>query len=144
MPQTRQETLRPDRREGRLERAGRLVRGWRDKVRAKPGLAHAWPVLVFVVGLLLIAVGVGLAVLPGPLTIPPVLLGLWVWSTEFEWAHRMLSPFKKKAKDAWAHAKRHPVSATLLTVGGLAAATVAFWATSHYHVVGRVEEHLGL
>ena len=55
--------------------------------------------------------------LPGPLTIPPVLLGLWIWSTEFEWAHRFFRPFKEKGKDAWAHAKRHPVSSTVLTVG---------------------------
>jgi hypothetical protein len=43
---------------------------------------------VFLAGLLCIAAGVALSVLPGPLTIPPVLLGLWIWSTEFDWAQR--------------------------------------------------------
>ena len=38
---------------------------------------------IFVLGLLFILGGLALAVLPGPLTIPLVLLGLWVWSWEF-------------------------------------------------------------
>ena len=63
---------------------------------------------VFVAGLLFIAVGVALAVLPGPLTIPPVLLGLWVWSTEFAFAERIFESFKRKAKDAWEHAGATP------------------------------------
>ena len=144
VPQTREETRRPDRSKGRLTRFRSHVRDWRQSIRTKPGMAQAWPVAVFVVGLLLIALGVGLAVLPGPLTIPPILLGLWVWSTEFAWAHRLLAPFKKKAKDAWAHGKRRPVSSTLVTIGGLAAAAVAFWAIGHYQLLGRVEQLLGL
>ena len=62
----------------------------RARIRSKPGLGQAYRVGVFVAGLLCIALGVALAVLPGPLTIPPVLLGLWIWSTEF--AGRGASP----------------------------------------------------
>ena len=40
-------------------------------------------VAVFVAGLLLIIIGLVLIVLPGPLTIPPILLGIWLWSREF-------------------------------------------------------------
>jgi hypothetical protein len=50
---------------------------WRERVRSKPGLSQAYRVGVFAVGLLFIALGFALAVLPGPLTIPPVLIGLW-------------------------------------------------------------------
>jgi hypothetical protein len=50
--------------------------GRRDRVRSKPGIGQAYRVGVFVVGLLCIALGFALAALPGPLTIPPVLLGL--------------------------------------------------------------------
>src|SRR3954452_22853850 len=46
--------------------------GWRDRMRSKPGVAHAYRIGVFILGLLCIVVGFGLAVLPGPLTIPPV------------------------------------------------------------------------
>ena len=58
--------------------------------------------------LLFVALGIALTVLPGPLTIPPVLLGLWVWSTEFEWARRFFAAFSRKARDAWQHARQHP------------------------------------
>lgn len=52
--------------------------GWRHRLRTNPATHQLWRVAVFVVGLVCIAVGIALAVLPGPLTIPPVLLGLWV------------------------------------------------------------------
>ena len=116
----------------------------RDRIRGKPGLGHAWRIGVFLAGLLCIAAGFALAVLPGPLTIPPVLLGLWLWSTEFEWAHRMFAAFKKKGEEAWEHAKRHPVTSTVITVGGLALAGAAVWAVYHFHLVDRGKELVGL
>ena len=141
---TRREAGCPDCTDG-LGRATPVERhGWRDRIRSKPGLAQAWRVGVFVAGLLCVAVGFALAVLPGPLTIPPVLLGLWIWSTEFEWARRFFVTFKAKAKATWAHAKQHPASSVLITVGGLAAAGVAFWAVGHFEVVARIEDALGL
>ena len=117
--------------------------GWRDRVRSKPGIAQLYRVCVFLAGLLFVALGVALAVLPGPLTIPPVLVGLWIWSTEFEWARRFFVSFKQKARDAWAHARRHPVSSALITLGGLAAAGAAFWAVGHYQLVDRLKDAVG-
>jgi hypothetical protein len=117
---------------------------WRHRIRSRPGLAQAWRVGVFVAGLLLVALGLALAVLPGPLTIPPVLAGLWVWSTEFDWARRFFDTFKEKAKVVWAHARRHPVSSSVITVGGLAAAGVAFWLVGRYELVDRIKELVGL
>ena len=116
----------------------------RDRIRRNPGLAQVWRIGVFVAGLLCVALGVALAVLPGPLTIPPVLLGLWIWSTEFHWARRFFETFKEKARAAWAHARRHPLTSTLITVGGLAAAAVAFWAVGHFELVDRLKELVGL
>lgn len=118
--------------------------GWRDRIRSRPGLARVWRVAVFVAGLACIAVGFALAVLPGPLTIPPVLLGLWLWSTEFTWARRFFDAFEHKAKEAWHHARVHPVSSTIITVGGLGAAAAAFWAVSHYHLIDRARTAVGL
>ncbi len=116
--------------------------GLRDRIRSKPGLREAYRVGVFALGLLCIAAGIALAALPGPLTIPPVLLGLYIWSTEFEFAHRFFESFKAKAHDAWAHAKKHPVSSAILTVGGLVAAGVAIWAVSYFDLVGRAKDAL--
>ncbi len=135
----------PDERADALGGERPVERGsFRDRVRGKPGIGHAWRIGVFLVGLLCIAAGVALSVLPGPLTIPPVLLGLWIWSTEFEWAHRLFASFRKKGKEAWAHAQRHPVSSSVLTVGGLALAGAAFWAVGHFQLVDQAKDLAGL
>jgi len=118
--------------------------GLRDRIRAKPGIGQCYRLAVFVVGLLFIVLGVALAVLPGPLTIPPVLLGLWIWSTEFRFAERLFDSFKRKASEAWAHAKRHPRSSALITVGGLAVAGLAFWAIARYELVAKAKDAVGL
>jgi uncharacterized membrane protein YbaN (DUF454 family) len=113
-------------------------------VRAKPGVGHAYRVGVFIAGLLCIGLGFALAVLPGPLTIPPVLLGLWIWSTEFRFAERLFDSFKSKAKEAWSHAKAHPASSAAITIGGLAAAGAAMWAVSHFELIAKSKDAVGI
>lgn len=140
---TRREAGCPDCSDG-LGRAAPVEKhSWRDRIRSKPGLAQAWRIGVFVAGLLCVAIGFALAVLPGPLTIPPVLLGLWIWSTEFEWARRFFVAFKEKAAATWAHAKHHPVSSIVITGGGLVVAGVAIWAVDRFAVVDRVQAVIG-
>jgi hypothetical protein len=117
---------------------------WRDRTRRKPGIGQAYRVGVFVLGLAFIALGIALAVLPGPLTIPPVLFGLYIWSTEFAWAHRLFESFKQKGREAWNHAKLHPVSSTIITVGGIGAAIVAVWAVNHFDLVAKAKDAVGL
>ncbi|TFV48138.1 PGPGW domain-containing protein [Blastococcus sp. TF02A-35] len=117
---------------------------FRERVHRNPGVAMAWRVTVFAAGLLLVMLGVALTVLPGPLTIPPVLAGLWLWSTEFDWARRFFASFRRKAVAAWRHARQHPVSSLAVTVGGLAAAGAAFWAVGHFQLVERATTALGL
>ena len=147
-------TTHPDARRARGARGGprdglgeavRVPRGSRRaRIRATPGLAQAYRVGVFVAGLACIAGGVALAVLPGPLTIPPVLLGLWIWASEFRFARRFFEAFKIKAREAWAHARRHPRSSTAVTVGGLAAAAAAMWAVGRFELVDRARAAVGL
>ena len=117
---------------------------FRDRMRRRRHTRFMWRAAVFVAGLLSILAGFALVVLPGPLTIPPVILGLWIWSTEFEWAHRFFAVWKEKGKDAWGHAKRHPVSSSAITVGGLAAGGVLIWAVLHFELVNRGKELVGL
>ena len=116
---------------------------FRDRIHSKPGLAIAWRVAVFIAGLFFVLLGIALTVLPGPLTIPPVLAGLWIWSTEFEWARRFFAAFRRKARDAWRHARQHPVSSAAVTVGGLALAAGVFWAVGHYQLIDRATQALG-
>jgi len=113
--------------------------GWRERVRSKPGLSQAYRAGVFFLGLLFIVLGFALVVLPGPLTIPPVLFGLYIWSTEFEFAHKVFESFKEKAREAWDHAKRKPISSALITVGGLVAAGVVVWAVTTYELIDKAK-----
>jgi drug/metabolite transporter (DMT)-like permease len=116
--------------------------GLRERVRSNVALRQPYRVCVFVLGLFFIALGVALMALPGPLTIPPVLLGLWIWSTEFRFAERFFDSFKRKGHEAWAHAKRHPKSSSTITGGGVVLAAGAFWAVGHFHLVDRIRETL--
>ncbi|HZB21867.1 MAG TPA: PGPGW domain-containing protein [Blastococcus sp.] len=117
---------------------------FRERMHSNPGLLLSWRIGVFLAGLLFVLLGIALTALPGPLTIPPVLIGLWIWSSEFQWAARFFAVFKRKAQDAWQHARQHPVSSAAITVGGLAAAGVAFWAVGHFQLVDQAKVALGL
>lgn len=117
---------------------------WRDRVRAKPGIREIYRVGVFLAGLLFVALGIALAALPGPLTIPPVLFGLWIWSTEFRWAQKLFQSFRRKGEAAWAHAKAHPVSSAAITIGGIAAAIAAFWAVQHFDLISKARDAVGI
>lgn len=114
--------------------------GRRARLRRNPATRHPYRIAVFVAGLLCVVAGIALAALPGPLTIPPVLLGLWIWSTEFAWAERFFESFKAKAHEAWAHAKANPKTSALVTGGGILAAIAAFWAVAHFDLVDRAKD----
>jgi hypothetical protein len=117
---------------------------FRERIHRKRGLLQVWRVAVFATGLLFVLLGIAFTVLPGPLTIPPILVGLWVWSTEFVWARRVFATFARKGRDAWRHARQHPTSSAVVTVGGLAAAGLLFWAVGHFELVDRAKSALGL
>lgn len=114
------------------------VSTWRSRTRQRPALGPLWRSAVFLAGLLCIVAGVALAVLPGPLTIPPILLGLYVWSTEFTWARRLFDVFRSKGRRAWQHARQHPLPAAAVTIGGLLGAAGAMWSVGHFHLVAWV------
>jgi uncharacterized protein (TIGR02611 family) len=69
---------------------------WRRKIRQSPRRLIIYRMAVGLVGLFLIALGLVSGPLPGPGGIPLVLLGLAVWSTEFEWAHQLMQWFKRE------------------------------------------------
>ncbi len=117
--------------------------GWRARMRRTPGGAQLLQVLVFVLGLLFILLGIALAALPGPLTIPPILLGLYIWSTEFGWAHRLLERAKKSAREAWVKAKDKPVVSGLVTASGLIALGVGIYLVGRYDLVARGKDLVG-
>ena len=117
---------------------------WKRPMRRTPGGKQAVKVIVFCAGLFFILLGLALAALPGPLTIPPILLGLYIWSTEFAWADRLLERAKRSAQEAWEKAKAKPVITGLVTASGLAAFGVGLFLTFRYDLVQRAKELVGL
>jgi uncharacterized protein (TIGR02611 family) len=69
---------------------------WRRRIRENKRRLAVYRVAVALLGLLLIALGLVSGPIPGPGGIPLVLLGLAVWSSEFEWAHQLMLWFKKQ------------------------------------------------
>ena len=69
---------------------------WRRKIRQDKRKLVVYRAAVGILGLVLMALGVVSAPLPGPGGIPLVLLGLAVWSSEFEWAHQVMMWLKKE------------------------------------------------
>jgi len=66
---------------------------WRRKIRDNPHQLRIYRSLVAVAGLLLVCLGFISGPIPGPGGIPLVLLGLAIWSSEFEWAHQLMMWF---------------------------------------------------
>jgi hypothetical protein len=120
------------------------LRAWKTTVRRSPGGGSLVRAVVFVAGLLFILLGFLLVALPGPLTIPPILVGLYIWSTEFAWAERLLDRAKQSAEEAWENAKRKPVITGLITVSGLIAFGIGLWLVARYDLVERAKELAGL
>jgi uncharacterized protein (TIGR02611 family) len=71
---------------------------WRRRIRQNPHQLRIYRVAVGFAGLLLICLGLVTGPLPGPGGIPLVLLGLAIWSSEFEWAYRLRQRFKAEIK----------------------------------------------
>ena len=122
----------------------RVDHGWRAGLRRTPGGALLLKALVFTAGLAFVVLGLVLIVAPGPLTIPPILLGLWIWSTEFAWADRQLDRAKASARVAWEDAKRRPVVSGFVTGGGLVGLGVGIWLVAEYDLVARAREVVGV
>jgi 4-hydroxybenzoate polyprenyltransferase len=125
---------------GRRSRA----RGWKAVVRRTPGGALLVQAVVLVAGLAFILLGFALVALPGPLTIPPILLGLWIWSTEFRWADRLFDRAKDSAHKALEEARRRPVLTGLVTGSGIVALVVGIYVSTRYQLVDRVLVLVGL
>lgn len=122
----------------------RRLRAWRDGVRRTPGGRQLLKVVVFLLGLVFVLLGVALIALPGPLTIPPILIGVWIWSSEFRWADRLLERAKASAVEAWEQAKRRPVTSALITGGGIVAVVVGVYVANRYDLLDQAMEAVGL
>ncbi len=117
--------------------------GWRPRLRASRGGSWLLKSVVFLTGLLFVLLGAVLVVLPGPLTIPPVLLGLYIWSTEFAWAERLRARAAVRGRVTWEATKRRPVHAIAVTVAGLLVVAGGLIAVRRYEIVDRLTSSFG-
>ncbi len=114
----------------------------RDRVRRLPAgdvIVHG---TVFVLGAAFIALGLAFSVLPGPFTIPPILIGLLIWSLEFDFAQRWVDRAKVPAQKAWDDAQAHPVRASLMVAFSLALLVAGGILAVKYDVMGRLTDFL--
>ncbi|PRY54707.1 uncharacterized protein (TIGR02611 family) [Knoellia remsis] len=102
---------------------------WRRRIKSTPHGARVYRVAVFVVGLVIVLVGLALVPFPGPGWLI-VIGGLAVWASEFERAQAVLD-FVKKHVRRWEQWVRRQNVFVKLLVGVLTAAFVAavLWAT---------------
>ena len=112
----------------------------RDRVRRLPAGDVVVHGTVFLLGAACIALGVAAVVLPGPLTIPPILLGLAIWSLEFDFAQAWLDRAKVPAQKAWDEARAHPWRTAAVTGGGAALMIGAAVLVSAFELVDRARD----
>ena len=81
---------------------------WRRKLREDKRKLAVYRIAVGLLGLILVVLGAIIAPLPGPGGAPLILLGLAVWSSEFEWAHQLMQWLKAKLHryPTWSGAKK--------------------------------------
>jgi hypothetical protein len=100
--------------------------------RATPHRHRLLRVGVFVAGLLLMMAGLTLWLASVLLAAPLMFVGLWVWSREFHWGHRLFRGFLRRLAGLWSRVRSRPVRWTLLTVGGIAVAWAGYWAWGRF------------
>lgn len=91
--------------DGRVHRAMQRMRSFFDH---HPALLLCYRILLTLVGLVLLILGLIMLVTPGPGWLF-IFMGLGVWGTEFQWAHRLNVWAKGKVLGLWhrAQEKRH-------------------------------------
>jgi len=82
---------------------------------------------IFLGGSVLVVLGGAAWLLSALLTVPFMLAGLWVWSREFGWAHRLFHRCLDWARSLWGRTRRHPVRWGVATAASIGATALAYW-----------------
>ena len=96
------DVLDPGAEPGSDEEPGRLHR-MRHRARSHRVVGPFYKIAVLIVGLVVVAAGIAMLVLPGPGWVA-IILGLVILASEFTWAERLLDPIKDFAEKMAARA----------------------------------------
>ncbi|MGB7981203.1 MAG: PGPGW domain-containing protein [Candidatus Nanopelagicales bacterium] len=112
------------------------MHAFRERIRARRSLDTAWRILVFAVGVTLVAAGAIMFLIPGP-GWATLILGLVVLASEFTWANRVLDPVKsaaRRATDAAMDPRRRRRNMILAGVAGVLIGIAVVWYLVRYGV----------
>ena len=100
---------------------------WRRTIRSNPHSHLIYRIVVGIIGLAIVAVGLVMVPFPGPGWLV-VFLGLAVWSSEFEWAQRLLRVARHTLRvwTEWLKPRSWWIKGLVLLVT-LAAVAAVFW-----------------
>ncbi|MDO5502781.1 MAG: TIGR02611 family protein [Actinomycetia bacterium] len=105
---------------------------WRAKIRANPQSHFVYKWTIFVIGLLIVCVGLMMVPLPGPGWLV-VILGLLLWSSEFDKAQGVLDFVRDKVRiwNAWVM-RQHLFVRFLIGAATLLFVAVVLWTVTKY------------
>ena len=114
---------------------------WRRKIRQDKRKLAVYRAAVGLLGLILVALGFVSGPIPGPGGIPLILLGLAVWSSEFEWAHQLMQWFKAQLHRyrTWSSGKK--ILFWVAFFGFCGVWISLFIDTRHSHLAARICRH---
>jgi uncharacterized protein (TIGR02611 family) len=100
---------------------------WRRKIRANAHSHRIYRLVVAIAGLAIVVFGLLLVPFPGPGWLV-VILGVGVWSSEFEWAQRLLHAAKRTLQvwNSWVKAQPVWIKGLLLVLT-IALVAAVFW-----------------
>jgi len=100
---------------------------WRRKIRSNPHSHLIYRIIVGVVGLAIVSIGLIMVPFPGPGWLV-VFLGLAIWASEFEWAHKLLRIAQHTLREWTERIRPQPLWVKgLVGLGGAAAVAAVFW-----------------
>lgn len=100
---------------------------WRRKIRSNSHSHLIYRIVVGVIGLIIVVIGLILVPFPGPGWLV-VFLGLAIWASEFEWAHKLLRIAKHTLKEWTERIRPQPLWVKgLVGLGAAAAVAAVFW-----------------
>ena len=105
------------------------MRAFRERIRTRRTLDTAWRMMVFTLGITMLALGGVMMILPGP-GFGVLILGLVVLASEFTWATRVLDPVKdaaQRAKRAALDPRRRRRNVALGGSAGVRLAVTLIW-----------------